>query len=144
LKKSKEETEKCLEEYRAQKGDIEMVSGFVSILLRESIPGTVHDWKLADIRARLGTESEADLMKHDVNIMVKLIMALKNFDHGNNKELIAYYKANVGRVRRCPLELPLRGSMVEGKLSNRSRDGTAMVLCTRENSPTEVRTVQFG
>jgi hypothetical protein len=98
LKKSKEETEKYLEEYRAQKGDIEMVSGFVSILLRESIPCTVHDWKLADIRARLGIESEADLMKHDVNIMVKLIMALKNFDHGNNKELIAYYKANVGRT----------------------------------------------
>jgi hypothetical protein len=48
-------------------------------------------------------------------------------------------------VRRCPLELPLRGSsMVEGKLSNRPRDGAAMVLCTRENSPTAVRTVQFG
>jgi hypothetical protein len=37
-------------------------------------------------------------MKHDVNTMVKLIMALKNFDHGNNKELIAHYKANVGRT----------------------------------------------
>lgn len=97
LKKSKEETEKYLEDYRAQKRDIAMVSGFVSVLLHERIPSTIHYWKLADMRARLGIDSEADLMKHDVDTMVKLIMALKNFDHGNNKELIAHYQANVGR-----------------------------------------------
>jgi hypothetical protein len=98
LKKSKEETELCLKEYRAQKGDIEMVSSFVTILLHDKIPGTIHDMKLADIRAKLGIESEGDLLRHDVNALVKLIMALKNFDHANNKELRAYYKAQVGRT----------------------------------------------
>jgi oligoendopeptidase F len=50
LKTSKEETEKYLEDYRALKRDIAMVSGFVSILLHDKIPDTVHYWKLAGIR----------------------------------------------------------------------------------------------
>ena len=97
MKKSKEETENYLEEYRARKRAIEMVSSFVSILLHDSIPGDVHDWKLADIRERLHIHSEADLLKHAVTTMVKLIIALKNIDHGKNKELIAHYRANSGR-----------------------------------------------
>jgi hypothetical protein len=94
LRKSKEETANYLDEYRAQKRSIEMVYGFVSILLHGSIPGDVHDWKLADIRERLHIHSEADLLKHNVKTMFKLIMALKNVNHGNNKELIAHYRAN--------------------------------------------------